>query len=420
MMSSSADQTRSILLFGATGYVGGATLHVLLALAKHSDKRPHIVAPVSSRIGADKVANWARDFVPDLDVQIVADQGADLPKIRPYSLDIVVIPRSPAQSWYEAAERLAAHTDCAVQLATSDDLELTKAIDRGLAQAKEHNGRRGTIVHASGVQLIESAPVGKEVETPTYDDTDLAQLKSISDDAAHRLIDLAIIDDIASAKIGGGAIVCPALIYGISDGPVRRISQQIPGMVEKALLPLNRQAVYCGEGTNVWNAVHIDELSDLINKLIERWAYDGLPSSPPEAHSTFYFAGTKELFRFKDVAAAIGEVLAKEKVGKFTDNRDFLVSTSEPKSVPVPKYDGSQKGVRVEDGDRAANADEDEQRAPSWPCRTNSRCISKRAEQEFGWVAERVLDHDSLVLEIQAYLRFWRNDGTLLDKTQAA
>ncbi|CAD6937652.1 unnamed protein product [Tilletia controversa] len=383
---------------------------------------PHIVLLVSSQSAAEKVAKWARAVNSQLDVQILQpvpeQESSDeaIKRIRPNGLDIVPIPRTPEQAWYAAAEQYASVTDCCVQVATSDDGSFTSAIQRGLAKAHSSGKRRGCIVHASGTQLIESAPVGKFVETPIYDDTDLDQLKSIPDEAAHRLIDLEIINDIAAGKIGGGAIVCPSLIWGIAHGPVRRISQQVPGMVEKALSPLNNQAVYCGEGTNVWNGVHVDELADLIVRLITRWTYEPLPQSPPEAHSTFYFAAAKPLFSFKDVATAIGTVLSSTKNPATSKP---LVPTAEPKSVTVPKFDASQKGVRVEDGDRAAAADEDEKRAPVWPCRTTSRCVSERAKSEFGWVAKREFDREAMLDEIKSYVKIWIEDGVLEEKLKA-
>ncbi|KAE8271924.1 hypothetical protein A4X09_0g399 [Tilletia walkeri] len=415
---SSSDQVKSILLFGATGYLGGNVLYNLLK----AERPAHIVLLVSSKSAAEKVGKWARSINSNLDVQILQPaQGQEgkedaAKRVRPNGLDIVPIPRDPAQAWYDAAQHYASQTDCAVQLATSDDHKLTQAIQRGLADAHASGSRRGCIVHASGTQLIESAPVGKDVETPIYDDTDLAALRSIPDEAAHRMIDLEIINDIAAGKIGGGAVVCPSLIWGLAHGPVRRISQQVPGMVEKALSPINNQAVYCGEGTNVWNGVHVDDLADFIVSLINRWTYEPLPSSPPEAHSTFYFAAAKPLFSFKEVATAIGTALST------TNNPSTskpLLPTAEPKSVPVPKYDASQKGVRVEDGDRAAEADEDEKRAPAWPCRTCSRCVSKRAEKEFGWVAKREFTREAMVDEVKTYVKVWAEDGVLDEKLKA-
>lgn len=58
--------------------------------------------------------------------------------------------------------------DIAINAATSDDLELTRAINRGLKKART-SGRKGVLVHVSGTQLIESKPTGKLENVPKYD-----------------------------------------------------------------------------------------------------------------------------------------------------------------------------------------------------------------------------------------------------------
>lgn len=80
--------------------------------------------------------------------------------------------------------------DVVINAATSDDLELTKAINRGLVKGSSKSGKRGVLVHISGTQLIESKPTGKLESVPKYDDLDVEQIKSIPDTALHRLIDL--------------------------------------------------------------------------------------------------------------------------------------------------------------------------------------------------------------------------------------
>lgn len=87
-------------------------------------------------------------------------------------------------------EDACAQADVAINAATSDDLELTRAINRGLARGRSQSGRKGVLVHISGTQLIESKPTGRLEDVPRYDDLDVEQIKGISDDALHRLIDL--------------------------------------------------------------------------------------------------------------------------------------------------------------------------------------------------------------------------------------
>lgn len=87
-------------------------------------------------------------------------------------------------------ENASAEVDIVINAATSDDLELTKAINKGLAKGKSVHGKQGVLVHISGTQLIESKPTGKLEDVPKYNDLDVEQIKSIPDTALHRLIDL--------------------------------------------------------------------------------------------------------------------------------------------------------------------------------------------------------------------------------------
>lgn len=87
-------------------------------------------------------------------------------------------------------ENACAEVDIVVNAATSDDLDLTKAINRGLAKGRSESGKKAVLVHISGTQLIESKPTGRLENVPKYDDLDVEQIKSIPDSALHRLIDL--------------------------------------------------------------------------------------------------------------------------------------------------------------------------------------------------------------------------------------
>lgn len=87
-------------------------------------------------------------------------------------------------------ERACADVDIVINAATSDDLDLTKAINLGLAKGKSASGKKGVLVHISGTQLIESKPTGRLEDVPKYDDLNVEQIKAIPDEALHRLIDL--------------------------------------------------------------------------------------------------------------------------------------------------------------------------------------------------------------------------------------
>lgn len=165
-----------IVLFGASGFVGGSLLHSLLTSPPPNGEPSTITAVSGSQSKAKQISTWAawlssRNFVsPSAKLQVeVAGRGE--------------------AGFYDSAKTLAANADLVVQAATSDDLRLAQVINEGLVQAKKA-GFKGNLVHFSGIQLIESEPVGHFVDVKNDSDLDLKALEGISDDAAHRGIDL--------------------------------------------------------------------------------------------------------------------------------------------------------------------------------------------------------------------------------------
>jgi nucleoside-diphosphate-sugar epimerase len=59
-----------------------------------------------------------------------------------------------------------------------------------------------------------------------------------------------------------GYIIAPSTVYGVGDGPVRTISQQIPNLIKKALE--QKKPLYIGAGTAVWNNVSALFLSGVL------------------------------------------------------------------------------------------------------------------------------------------------------------
>lgn len=352
----------SILFLGATGFVGGDVLYKLLTSSNDIES---IVIPASSSSKQTKVQKW----IDGLNTKV--------------KISIPIIAREPAENWYSECERLSSQVDCTIQLATSDDMKLTQAVNEGLIKGRKQNGKKGVLIHASGVQLIESKPVGEYVETPNYDDLDTKSIASIPDSAAHRSIDMEIENQLHSGALCG-AIVCPALVWGKGKGPDKIVSIMIPDSVKKSLH--NGQATYTGKGTNAWVHINIDDCSDLIILLIEKHLSKPFAVKEPALFSNFYFIAHSDLVTFKHITQVMGKALLER--GK--------VSSAEPISVPVPSFDENMKGVRIEDDSRSKEDAEIDAKTPLWPCRTNCRCQAKRGLQEFGWSPKKVFDDEAI------------------------
>lgn len=192
MTSSGSPST--VVLFGATGYVGGGILHHLLtqplvvgSKANNDDAISHKPLSITAVTGSPSKAGQIQAWFAYLQSAGVVRKGV--------SLDVQSADRSSSSSGngpslYELASRLSAQADLVIQAATSDDLKLTQSINEGLTAARSQGKKQGGLIHFSGVQLIESEPLGEYVDVKEYDDLDLKALEEIPDSAAHRQIDL--------------------------------------------------------------------------------------------------------------------------------------------------------------------------------------------------------------------------------------
>ncbi|KAN0060364.1 hypothetical protein ACQY0O_007693 [Thecaphora frezii] len=365
----------TVLLLGATGFVGGEILYKLLTSPPPQVGK--VIALVTGSSKAAQVRQWEHSLRARSSQVVLQVEDVD---------------RYTADKWYAAVEQWCSDVDCVINAATSDDLTLTKAINAGLVRGKK-SGKKATLVHLSGVQLIEGEPVGTYVETPNYNDSDVKQLQSIPDDAAHRHIDLEIGRAVSSGAFWG-SIICPALIWGIASGPAKRYSALTPNMVSKSLY--NKRATYVGDGTNRWVHIHVDDCVDLVLRLVQDHLSN--PTGEGRDHAlfgSFYFASHPELVEFKDIAAAIGRVF----------KRRGLAETDEPLAVPAPKVPKGQKGFG-EGGERYQDDEETAKTTPSWPCRTNCRCIASRGAKELEWDAKHQYDTKAIEEDVEGALQF--------------
>jgi nucleoside-diphosphate-sugar epimerase len=144
----------------------------------------------------------------------------------------------------------------------------------------------------------------------TYDDTDIAQLKSIPETAIHRNVDLAVL---AADKEGyvRSYLIYPSIIYGLATGPIfdaklaNPHSVMVPVLV-KAAIDRGRSGMV-GNGKNVWPLVHILDTAEFFIVLLENILKP--PDGPGHGWEGFYFA-ENERFTSVDLATRIGDELA--------------------------------------------------------------------------------------------------------------
>lgn len=109
------------------------------------------------------------------------------------------------------------------------------------------------------------------------------------------------------------AIVAAPAIYGTGSGLNRR-SLQVPNLIKRFI---TREEAFCvGEGKNLWNNVHIEDLAQLYLKLIEA-AVSGGRTADWKGQG-YYFAENGE-HSWGDISAALAVKLSQRRLMKSTE-----------------------------------------------------------------------------------------------------
>ncbi|QRV78495.1 NAD(P)H-binding family protein [Ceratobasidium sp. AG-Ba] len=220
----------SIFILGTTGYIGGA---IFSAIRKTYPNVP-IAALVRNPSHNDAVkARGAR---------IVQGSHSD----------------------HDIITKEASQADLVVNCADADDLPLIKAILKGMKQRKESGVKTPILIHTSGTSVVGDPPSGEATEwsKKVWNDANPEDIRSIDIKQPHRTIDVEIFEAHDRREVDA-YIVCPSCIYGIGDGPVKRITQQIPNVIRAALREKKVQPTtsayenfYFGSaGTHEWGSV---------------------------------------------------------------------------------------------------------------------------------------------------------------------
>ncbi|KAH7099275.1 NAD(P)-binding protein [Auriculariales sp. MPI-PUGE-AT-0066] len=198
-----------------------------------------------------------------------------------------------------------AKADVVLHCADADDLPLAQAVLDGLSERIKQENQLGILIHTSGTGVVSDSSEG--AWTPYADkiwnDATEDDIKSIPASQPHRNVDN-LIFDYDSKKLVNAYIIAPSTIYGLGDGPVNRISQQIPTIVRSSLQL--KKAIIVGEGTNVWNNVHIADLVVLYGIVLKRALADVDKKASP--YEKFYFGSVKKHV-FGEVQREVGKLL---------------------------------------------------------------------------------------------------------------
>ncbi|KZV99287.1 NAD(P)-binding protein [Exidia glandulosa HHB12029] len=277
--------TFSILVIGASGYLGGT---ILVELRK---KYPGniITALVRSSANDDAIrAAGVNDIV-----------HADLKD-------------------HAAVKDAAKGADVVFNAADADNLELAKAVVDGLSERTRATGRRATLIHTSGTSELWDDAEG--YADPNGRDAVEDDIASVAPTALHRNVD----DLIFEADRAGhllGYIVAPSGIWGPGSGPVKRTS--IISGAYFGLAQAFKRGIVIGDGSNNMPTVHINDAVSLYLLLLERGlAGKDLTASP---FAKFYIASTYEQ-QSKDVLQAIANFFHKKGLYQSTQLESLSVA----------------------------------------------------------------------------------------------
>lgn len=292
-----------IFIIGATGYIGGAILSELLR------------SPGSYAITALARKDQDIETLQKLGVNTIKGTFLDVDKIEQASHDADVV--------YNAAD--------------ADDMSLNAAVLKGLKSKKE----RGILIQTSGTGLLSESYSGEltpAAAAKIWNDNDINDIKSIAPTQPHRDVDLEIFGAHDRQEVDA-YIIAPSTIYGVGDGPVNKISIQIPHLVRAAVK--FKQPVYVGKGTNLWNNVHITDLVQLYNLVLKLALSVRAGKAPrPETFANFYF-GSTAVHEWGDIARKIGPILLKKgkvekaeaRSVKYEEVENFAALSSNSRSI---------------------------------------------------------------------------------------
>ncbi|KAK2464833.1 hypothetical protein APHAL10511_003132 [Amanita phalloides] len=265
---------KNILILGATGYAGSS---ILAAFMDHTKSSSYTVtALVRNAEKAQKLKAFG--------VRTVVGSQTDVPLL----------------------EKLASEADYFINAADADSMEVAQAALKGLKKRYQTTGSKSHFLHISGTGVVADKAVGTFSDNIWYDDN-LEQLDTIDPEALHRNVELLLIDADKSGYVNS-YIVSPPTIWGqpthafAKAGISHTQSIQIPALIKVSLA--RGAGSYVGEGRNVWDNCHVDEVGAFYVKL-----YDHIEAGKAtHGREGVYFVRADEHSLY-DIGKAIGKAL---------------------------------------------------------------------------------------------------------------
>lgn len=260
----------SILVLGATGYIGGA----LVSRMKQDIPELQITALVRN-------AEHAK-ALEEIGITVELGDADDLGKV----VDLV------------------SKADVTINAALSGSIPLAQAILTG-QRIHSDTGRRSVLLHLSRTahSLHHEEPRFLQLQTTVYDDENLEWLAMLVDENSNSaLVDRQIVEGSQSCPIFA-FIIAPTTVFGNVQRSIPRLSHGLLDLVNCAIT--ERYVVFPGGGGNAGNGIHLQSLVSLLMDVFQL----AISSAPwPPEHTQFLFASGCAFF-WNQVAEIVGRVL---------------------------------------------------------------------------------------------------------------
>ncbi|KAI8650178.1 putative nad dependent epimerase dehydratase family protein [Fusarium sp. Ph1] len=266
---------RSLLLTGATGYIGGTVLDSLL-------KSPNTQ-------------------VRDLAITVVVRKQDQLYFFNEKNIKTALVSGGLEDS--EKLTNLARQHDVVLDVATGFNTVAVKAFIKGLAQRKRETDVEPFYIHASyrpdiGGEILSGTTnlsvsdiTGRGGELITFSDKEegiyeYEVKREVDDPYEQRTADVATVE--AGEQLNVRTyIVMPPVVWGAGTGYFHRFSKQVPQLITNALKV--GQVQYPAPDTSAVGRVHVTDLASLFEAILTRAIVDPYL---PSGRRGFFFAET--------------------------------------------------------------------------------------------------------------------------------
>ncbi|GME27575.1 uncharacterized protein K452DRAFT_296527 [Neofusicoccum parvum] len=238
------------------------------------------------------------------------------------------------------------------RLAATGHLNSVQSIFKGLTGTSR--AKPAFWIQVSGATLLSAPEIASktfgEPSDKVYNDFErVEEIRALARQFPSRAVDNFVLDKTPGVNT---ALVVPATIYGPGSGPVNQRSVQVP---ELSRVTIQRgKGIQVKKGLSTWDNVHIQDLSTIFLRLVER-AAEADSSKPYWNQDGVYFTGSGSI-PFSEISQRVAQAAFEKGYSKSADVDQVSVEEADQLSP----HGGILWG-------------------------TNARCEARRAAELLGW-----------------------------------